>query len=73
MMKNGTVRLAPVTNIRLAWRTRAYFNFRPDHDTRRVAEMQGRNVMGVAQLHEPRALVGTVQVDGPAKIFPVIG
>jgi hypothetical protein len=28
--------------------------------------------MGVTHLHEPRALVGAVQIDGPVKMFPVI-
>ena len=28
--------------------------------------------MGVAQLHEPRALVRAVEIDGPVKMFPVI-
>ena len=73
-MKNGTVRLPLVTNMRLTWRTSAVFSdLGADHDPGRVAQEQDRQVVRVAQLHEPRRLVRTVGVDRAGEMRRVVG
>ena len=73
-MTNGTVRLAPVTNRRLTWRTSAgLLGLGADHDPGRVAQEQDRQVVGVAQLQEAGGLVGAVGVDGAAEVGRVVG
>ena len=73
-MNIGTVRLAPVTNSRLQWRTRPVFSTSgPDHDPGRVAQHEERDVEGVAQLHEAGRLVGAVAVDGAGEVVRVVG
>ena len=73
-MNIGTVRLAPVTNRRLQWRTSAgLLDLGADHDPRRVAQHQDRDVERVAQLHEAGRLVGPVAVDGAGEVVRVVG
>ena len=73
-MKNGTVRLAPITNSRLKCRTWAVRSASgPDHEPGGVAQEQHREIVGVAQLEEAGRLVGAVAVDGPAEMDRVVG
>jgi hypothetical protein len=73
-VKNGTVRLAAVTNMRDAWRTSAVVSAaRADHEAGRVAERDDGQVEGVAELHEARRLVGGVGVDGAGQVERVVG
>ena len=44
-----------------------------DHEARGVAQEEDGQVMGVAQLEEPRRLVGTVTVDGPTEVARAVG
>ena len=74
IVKNGTVRLAPTTNMRQQWRTSAVFSTSgPTMMPGRVAEEQHRQVEGVAELHEARRLVGAVGVDRAGEVRRVVG
>ena len=74
IVKNGTVRLAPTTNMRLTWRTCAgLLGSGPTMKPGRVAQEQHRQVERVAQLHEARRLVGAVAVDRAAEVHRVVG
>ena len=71
---NGTVRLAPLTNIRAAWRTVAsFFGLGSHHDPRSVAEKHEGQIVGIAQLHESAGLVGPVGRDGPGEVVGIVG
>ena len=52
---------------------RGLLGLRPDHEARRVAQQQDRQVERVAQLHEARRLVGGVGVDRAAEVRRVVG
>ena len=66
-------RLAAVTNMRETWRTSAVVSAsRADHEARRVAERDDRQVEGVAELDEARRLVGGVGVDRAAEVVRVV-
>ena len=45
----------------------------PHHEPGRVAQEQHGQVMGVAQLQEPRRLVGAPGVDGAGEVQRVVG
>ncbi len=49
------------------------FDVGSDHEAGGVAEKEDREVEGVAELHEPGGLVGTVGVDGAAEMGGVVG
>ncbi len=74
IVKNGTVRLAPVTNMRAAWRTSAVFSASGPTMMPGVSQSEEqREVEGVAELHEARRLVGAVAVDRPGEVDRVVG
>ena len=49
------------------------FHFRADHDARTVDQAQHRNVERVAQMQEPRALVGAVGIDRARQMMRIVG
>ncbi len=51
---------------------RRLLDFRADHDPRRVAEEEDRDIEAVAELHEPGRLVGPVGGDGAAIVLRVV-
>jgi hypothetical protein len=52
---------------------RGLLRLRPDHEARRVAERDDRQIVGVAKLKDARSLVGGVRVDRGAEVFWVAG
>jgi hypothetical protein len=46
---------------------RGLLRFRPDHEARRVAERDDRQIVSVAELKEARSLVGGVRVESAAE------
>ena len=49
------------------------FGLGADHEARCVAQRDHRQAVGVAELHEPSALVGAVGVDRPAEMSGIVG
>ncbi len=74
IVKNGTVTLAPIDEHAAAVpHEGGLLDFGTDHHPGRVAEEEDREVERVAQLHEPRGLVGTVARDRAGEVHRVVG
>ena len=74
MPNSGTVRLAPVTNIRATWRTIAVFSASGPTMKPGVSHSDSdRDVEGVAELHEARGLVAGRRVDRAAEMLWIVG
>ena len=73
IVKNGTVTLAPVTNIRAAWRTSAVFSTSGPTMMPGVSHRnKQRDIERVAQLHEARGLVGAVAIDRARQMHRIV-
>lgn len=45
----------------------------PHHDSRRVTQIEQRDVERIANLHETRTVVSAVRVDGAAEVHGIVG